>query len=301
MSKQIVSKNTFLLSIAAAAVATDVITTASDVIVNPKIDGKEYKDAGTGSGSTKAYVNEDLTVAEFSVDVTARAASAAGEVPAISKLLKICGMNENITEDTDVVYTPLLNGDLGTAKAYLDGEYRNITGIAGNFKISGTIGELVTFKFDLSGFTDVVPTSEANPTVVLDSNEKFMLQQATAITEDASSIDLQTFELDAGMEVEQYYGAETKEYYIKDFKPTMKIKAIKAKGNVAHWQQLLANSVKEVIVLLVSTSGKELEIKASYCNASDVAESDDKGIVVYEKTYLCEASAGGDNFSLTYK
>lgn len=300
MSKQLTSKNTFLCAIGAVT-ASHIITAAKDVIVNPKVTTKEYKDAGVGAGSTKSYLNEDLTTAEFSVDVTARAAVDAGEKPAYSSLLRLCGLKETITADTSVVYTPELIGELGTAKAYLDGEYRSITGIAGSFKLSAKIGELAEFNFSLKGFTTIEPSIEANPEVVLDSNDKLLMQQATAITENGTAIDLQSFELDAGMEIEQYYGAETKEYYIKDFKPTIKIKAIKTKGNNAHWAQLKANTVKEVIVVLGNIAGKTLEIKASYCNASDVSESDDKGIIVFEKTYICEANVGKDNFSLTYK
>lgn len=300
MSKQLTSKNTFLCAIGAVT-AANIITTANDVIVNPKVKTTEYKDAGVGAGSTKSYLNEDLTVAEFSVDVTARSASQAGQKPSYFPLLKLCGLKETIVEDTSVTYTPELLGDLGTAKAYLDGEVRTITGIAGSFKLSAKIGELATFNFSLKGFTTIEPSAEANPEVVLDTNDKLLMQQATAITEDGIAIDLQSFELDAGMEIEQYYGAETKEYYIKDFKPTIKIKAIKTKGNNAHWAQLKANAVKEVIVVLGNSAGKKLEIKASYCNASDVSESDDKGIIVFEKTYICEANVGKDNFSLTYK
>lgn len=300
MSKQLTSKNTFLCAIGAVT-AANIITCAKDVIVNPKVTTKEYKDAGVGAGSTKTYLNEDLTTAEFSVDVTARAALAAGEKPAYSALLKLCGLKETVVEDTSVIYTPELLGDLGTAKAYLDGEVRTITGIAGTFKLSAKIGELAEFNFSLKGFTTIEPTIEVNPEVVLDTNDKLLMQQATAITENGTAIDLQSFELDIGMEIEQYYGAETKEYYIKDFKPTIKIKAIKTKGNNAHWAQLKANAVKEVMVVLGSEDGKKLEIKASYCNASDVSESDDKGIIVFEKTYICEANVGKDNFSLTYK
>lgn len=300
MAKQLTSKNVFLCAIGAVS-AANVITTANDVIVNPKIASDEYKDAGTGAGSTKSYINTDLTTAEFDVDVTARTSGAAGVVPKYAALLRLCGMEETITADTDVVYTPTLLGELGTAKAYLDDELREITGMAGSFSLKGEIGKLATFTFNLKGFTSVVPTAEANPIVLLDTNDKYLVQQAIGITDGGATVDLQSFELDSGMEVEQYYGSETKEYTVKDFKPTMKIKAIKTKGNTDHWAQLQSNSIKEVIILLGTETGKQLEVKASYCNASDVAENDDKGIMIYEKTYNCESSAGGDNFSLTYK
>ena len=209
-------------------------------------------------------------------------------------------MTETKTDDA-VVYTPGLIGEIGAAKAYVDGELRNITGVAGSFKFTGKIGELASFAFALKGFTTILPATESNPTVSLDENEKLLVQQATAITTGGAVVDLQSFELDAGMEVEQYYGSETLEYNIKDFKPTINIKAIKTKGNKAHWEELGTSAAIEVVILLESESGNQLEVKASFCSASNVSESEDKGIMIYEKTYLCESSIGGDNFSLTYK
>lgn len=299
--KQITSKNTLLLNTAGSPIAADVITTANDVVVIPKVDSKEFKDAGAGAGSTSTYNNPDLTVADFNVDVTARAAAASGSVPAYASLLKICGMKETINVGVSVVYTPELAGTLGTAKAYIDGEMREINGMVGSFNISGKIGELAQLSFSLKGFTSIVPTAEENPAVTLDSNEKLLVKQATVITEGGTPLDLTEFDLDAGMEVEQVYGVDSLEYYVKDFKPTIKIKAIKTKGNTTHWSDLKNNTIKEVIILLGDTAGKQLEIKASKCNPSNVSEADSSGVMVYEKTHICQYTNGGDNFSLTYK
>lgn len=302
MSKQLLSKYLLLCSNAGVPVATDVITTANKPLVNPKTDSKEYEDAGAGAGSKKTIINPDLTTVDFSPEVTARAASAAGDVPACAPLLKLCGLKETIEAGVSATYTPELVGTSGTAKVYVDGEVRTITGMAGNFTISGKIGELVKFGFKLKGFTTIEPEYEDNPAVTLDSNNKLLLYSATVITESGANIDLQSFDLDAGMEVEELYGAETKVYFIKDFKSTLKIKAIKTKDNKDHWTQLKNNTIKEMVFVFGNEDevGKKMEIRASYCNASSVDESDDKGIMVFEKTYLCESSVGGDNFSIKY-
>ena len=50
MAKQLTSKNAFLCAIGAVS-AAHIITAAKDVIVNPKVTTKEYKDAGVGAGS----------------------------------------------------------------------------------------------------------------------------------------------------------------------------------------------------------------------------------------------------------
>ncbi len=301
MLNQLSSKNVLLLVTGTEEpLAAAVITTANDIFINPKMDSKEYKDAGLGAGSTKTYVNTDLTTVDFTVDVTARSAAGAGEVPKYADLFKICGMSEDIVADTSVTYKPTLPGTRGTSKAFLDGEVRTISGISGAFSLSGTIGEFAKLSFKLQGFTDAEPIAEANPNVSLDNNEKLIVQQATLITENGNDIDLESFDIDTGMEVEQVYGVSSKFFYIKDFKPTLKIKAIKTKGNSIHWTDLKNNAIKTIKIVLGSNVGKQMEIKADFCNPSDVSESDDKGIVVFEKSYLCQSSVGGDNFSIKY-
>ena len=301
MGKQITSKVCMLLN---AGVGTptesDVVTTNNKPIVYAKTTSVSYQNAGAGPGSKRTKNNPDLTTAEWDVNVLARGGSAAGAAPAYGDLFKICGMSEAIEADTSVTYAPVLPGTTGTAKVYVNGEVRTITGITGNFKLKGAIGEFAEFTFSLKGFTDIVPADEDNPTVTLDNSEPYLLLQATAITENGASIDLTSIELDAGMKTQQSYGADSKEYYIEDFEPVLNIEAIKTKGNKEHWIDLQNNSVKEIVVELGTTEGKRIEVRATYCNPDDVSESDKNGEMHYKKTFVCENSAGGDNFTIKY-
>jgi len=302
MAKQLSSKNTLLFATGAVPTATEVITTSNNVIVNPKPKAIEYKDIGNGqAGNSKTFINNDFVTAEFSVELVSKSSGALGVAPTYADLFKCCGLSETITASTDVVYKPELVEQAGTALSYVDGYKRQIDGIAGDFSFSGKVGELAKFSFNLKGFTTLEPIAEANPAVTLDANKNLIVTSASVITVGGGTIALDSFEFSLGNETKEIYAVGSKEYFIGDFKPTLKVTAVKTKGNDEHWADLNANTKKEVIITLGDTAGDIIEFKASYCQPSDANESDDGGSLIYDRTWVCENSAGGDNFSVTYK
>jgi len=303
MAMQLTARNTFLFSTAGVPIATDVITTNNNVFVNPKAKSIEFEDIGNGAlGNSKTIVNNDYVTAEFGVDVNAKGSGAAGTAPTYGELLKACGLAETINALTDVTYTPASSFVAGTALAYLDDYKREVTGIAGTFTFGGKVGEIPKFSFSLSGFTTLAETLEANPAVTLDPNENLVIKSVTAITVGGSAVALEDFSFDFGVDIQSVYGTNTtKEYYINNYKPTIKVSAVKTKGNSTHWTELNDNTKKSVVVTLGTTAGAIIEFTAPYCQPSDVSESDSNGIVKYDRTWSCESSAGGDNFSLVFK
>jgi len=301
MAKQLTSKNTFLLSSSGVPLAADVVTTDNNVVINPKSKSIDYKDIGNGAtGNSKTQNVSDFTTADFGVDVKAKSSGAAGVAPKVAELLKICGLSETITALTDVAYAPTSDFVQGTAKAYLDGSMRNVTGVAGDFSFGGKVGEMVVFNFSLKGFTDIEETTEANPAVVLDVNKNFIIESVTAITVGGAAIDLESFELSKGNDIQETYATNLKEFYISDHKPVIKVTAVKTKGNGAHWTELKNNTKKSVVVVLGTGAGETLTLTAPFCNPMDNDEQDSGGKIVYDRSWLCESSAGNDNFSLVY-
>ncbi len=301
MAKQLVRKNTLLFS-TGAVTPSAVITTANNVFVNPRPKTLEYEDIGNGmAGNAKTVSLTDYTTAEFSVELIARGAGGAGNTPKYAELFKCCALKETINAGSDVTYTPNLSDITGNAHSYLDGEKRVIEGIAGNFTLNGTIGEFAKFNFSLKGFTDLEPKNEENPAVTLDSNKPLTVISASAIVVGGGSIHLESFDFDMGNEVQEIYAISKKEFYIENFKPTLKVKAVKTKGNIEHWTNFKINDLKEIVITLGNEDGNKLELKIPYANSMDPSESDDAGVIVFEQTYLCQANAGNDNFCLTYK
>ncbi len=301
MAKQITSKNSFLINSSAAPTASDIITTNEIVFVNPKAKTIETKAIGNGElGNTKSVTVADWTTAEFDVSVNAKPSGTAGTAPSYAALFKACGLTESIDTTNNIVTYAPGGTPVGNAKNYIDGSVRGVTGIAGDFKLSGNVGEIAKFTFSLKGFTDLSETAEANPAVTLDSNTDLTVQSITAITVGGATINLQEFDFGMGNEIQESYGVGTKEFYISDFKPTINVKAIKTKGNATYWDDLKNNTLKEVKAILGSGAGNTITFTASYCNPNDVSESDDSGEVVYNQTWICQSNAGNDNFSIVY-
>lgn len=301
MAKQITSKNSFLINSSATPTASDIITTNEIVFVNPKAKTIETKAIGNGElGNVKSVTISDWTTAEFDVNINVKPSGTAGNAPSYAALFKACGLTESIDTTNNIVTYAPGGTPVGFAKNYIDGSVRSITGIAGDFKLSGNIGEIAKLTFSLKGFTDLAETAEANPAVTLDSNTNLTVESITAITVGGGTINLQEFEFSMGNEIQESYGIGVKEFYISDFKPTITVKAIKTKGNASHWDDLKNNTLKEVKVVLGSGAGETVTFTAPYCNPNDVSESDDSGEVVYNQTWLCQSSAGNDNFSIVY-
>ena len=302
MSKQLISKNTFLFKNGSTPLAENVITTANDVLVSPKAKMIDYKDCGNGQvANDKTVVNADFVTADFSVDVIARASGAAGTAPKIAELFKACGLKETVVASSSVAYTPEIQANNGSGIVYLDGEKRTISGAAASFSFSGKIGDFAKFSFGIKGFTTLAPAAEQAPTVTLDTNDKLIVLSATVFTVGGDEIDLEDFEFDLGADIQESYYTNTKDYTITNFKPTLKVSAVKTKGNADYWAELNSNAQKAVVITLGSGSGKVLEFKANYCQPTEADEKDQNGFVVYSRNWNCENSAGGDNFSLTYK
>ena len=302
MANQLTVKNTLLFSTAGVPADTDNITTSSDVLVLPTAKTIEYKNIGNGAtGNNKTQTIPELTTTDFTAEVIARTSGSGDAAPHYGELLKACGLDEVIdTTNHNVTYTPATSFVQGTAKVYLDGSYRDVTGIVGDITFGGKVGELAKFSFAMKGFTTLGETAGANPTVTVDANENLKVENASIITVGGASIPLTSFEFKTGNEINETNAVGQNEFYVADIKPTINVKAVKTKGVADHWADLNANTIKTVVVTLGTVAGNKITLTAPYCNPTNVSESDDSGKIVYDETFECQSNAGYDNFSIVY-
>ncbi len=301
MANQLTVKNTLLFKTGGVPADTDNITTSNNVLILPTPKTVEYKNVGNGAtGNNKTQTIPELTTTNFSVDVIARTGGALGTAPSYGELLKACGLDEVITANTDVTYTPTSTFAQGTAKAYLDGSYRDVTGIVGDITFGGKVGELAKFSFAMKVVTTLNETAGANPAVTIDTNSNLKVENASVITISGASIPLTEFEFKTGNEINETNAVGQNEFYISDIKPTIDVKAVKTKGVADHWADLHANTLKTVVITLGSTAGDKITLTAPYCNPINVSESDDSGKIIYNETFECQSSTGYDNFSIVY-
>lgn len=304
MSNQLTLKNVVLAKSGGAPVADDVITTNGLVFVNPKVKSGDYKDIGNGMmGATKTFIDPNWVTAEFDIPVQMKKASALGTAPSIDELLKICGLAETVTAATKVEYKPGGTGaGTGQIKVYTDGYVRALTGVAGNLKISGKIGEPLSATVSVKGFlADAAATAEPNPTVTLDTNTAPLVTKVSVLTVGGATLNADSFDFDLGNQINELYAINMAEYYMQDFDPTITVTAVKIKGtDEAAWADFSAGTVLAIIIQ-VGEAGSQIELSIPYAILKDVSESDDAGNVKISRTFRAQASSGNDNYTITYK
>jgi len=304
MSRQITDKCVILFKYNGSATSDDVVTVSETPFLSPEVKSQEYKEIGSGKlGQTKSYADEYNTTVTYDLVSMLRGNDKTGVAPqtppAIASLLKASGLNEAIdtTEgNKSVTYTPK-HDDISASESvvYIDGYKRIINGAITNLKISGTVGECAKVTCSVSGFTTPEPIAEANPTVTLDSEALLIVSKVSVVTVDGTTLNVESFEFDAGNEIKNVYAVSIGEYVRTDFKPTIKLSGIKTKGDETGWSDLIADNVREIIITLGNEAGKRVTIKASQAKVSENSESDKDGMVNFSRTFRCQGDDTGDN------
>lgn len=302
MAMQQTLKNTVLFKQGSAPAAIDVVTLDGLVFLNPKVAGGEYQDLGNGQmGNMKSFVDPNMVTVEFDLNVVGRGGGSAGIAPKMDDLLKCCGLAETITASTKVEYKAGGALSAGQVQVFTDGYQRLVTGAFADLKIAGKMGEFAKFTFSTKGYTDALATAVANPVVTLDTANPPVVTTATVFTLGGGSIPITEFEFNLGNSLQSLYAIGQKEFYLQDFDPTIRIKAVKVKGTETHWTDLTAGNVKAIVITIGATAGQIIQIDVPFAKVKDVSESDDAGKVVYDQTFRCQSSVGADNFTITFK
>jgi len=300
MARQITDKSAVLFKYNGSATSSDVATITETPFLSPDVKSQEYKEIGSGKlGQTKNYVDENNTTVEFDLVTMLRGNDKTGVAPetppAIADLLKACGITETIGPD-NVTYAPN-HGDIALSQSvvYIDGYKRIIDGAIANLKISGTVGECAKATFSVSGFTTPGAVAETNPTVVTDTESLMIVSKVSAVTLDGSTINMESFDFDLGNEIKDIYAISTSEFVRTDFKTTITLSGIKTKGDESGWTDLIADSVREIIITLGGGAGKTVTLTASQAKTTEMSESDSDGLVNFSRTFRCQGDANGDN------
>lgn len=300
MAKVITDKTVILFKNNGTPLPANAITTSNTPFVKPSIKTQTYKDVGTGKlGATKTYFDENQTDTSFDIEILLRGSDKTGvapkTAPKIAELLKAAGLKETLGT-ADITYSPN-HAEISpsTCYVYQDDEKRSVTGAIADMKIEGTVGQAAKATFTIQGFTTPTPTVEVNPTVVLDTNTLMIVSKITAITLAGTALNITKFELSLNNENSVNYATGMSEFVRKDFAPKLKLSGIKTKGDLTPWTDLIATSVKEIIITLGSGAGKTLTITATQASTSDMDENDDSGIVAYSRTFDLYGDATGEN------
>lgn len=305
MAVQQTLKNTILVKSGGLPTATEVITTNGIVFVNPKIKSGDYEDVGAGTmGSKKTFIDPNYITAEFDIPVQIKKASALGVAPKLSSLYKFCGLAETIVASTSVTYKPGgITTGTGQVKSYVDGYVRTITGMVGNLTLKGKVGEPLVGTFNVKGFlASASASAEANPAVTLDTLNAPIVSLVSVVTADGTTLNADSFDFELGNDIPApTYAVAKNEYYIADFDPKLTITAVKTIGtDESAWTDFAAGTIRAILIQ-IGSAGSMVELSVPYAMVKDLAEADDSGKVKITRTFRAQASAGNDNFTITYK
>ena len=166
------------------------------------------------------------------------------------RLTKLRVSTGPLTATTKADYAPggiTIGG--GQVEVFNDGFSRLVTGVTGNAKITGKLGEPLKAKFSLSGYTTAAATAKANPVVVLDTNTFIMIDKITAITVGGTAVVLKDFELDFGNDIKESYGTSMLESYIAEYKPKLTATMVKTKTTDEQaWTDLATPAIRAIII-----------------------------------------------------
>jgi hypothetical protein len=307
MAKQNAKKSVVLFKYNGSPTAANALTLVNTPFLSPDVKSQDYSETGSGNlGQAKSYVDEHNTTVSFDLEAFLKTNNKAGDdldtPPAISNLFKACGLTETPTTDTDVIYTPNHDYVEGSqALVYLDGYKREVIGAVANLKISGTVGEVAKAIFTVSGFTTPEAQAQPNPTVTLDTEALLIVSKVSAITYGGTALNIESFDFDLGNVINQNYTTGLSEFVRTDFDPMITLNGIKTKGDESGWTELVADSVKEIKIVLGSGPGKQFTLIASQAKTKEMSESDKEGIVNFSRTFRCQGDASGNNhFSMKY-
>lgn len=306
MAKQNANKGVVLFKYDGVPTSTDVITLTATPFLSPEVKTQDYSEIGSGKlGQMKSYVDEHNTTVSFDLEGLLKSNNKKGDklntVPSFSNLFKACGLTQTIATN-NVTYKP--NHDyVKSSKSivFIDDFKRDINGAVANMKITGTVGEASKIVFTVNGYTTVDAQSSSNPSVTLDSEALLIVSKVTAVTLDGTTLNIDSFEFNLGNKIIENYTTNLSEFIRTDFEPKITLTGIKQKGDETGWSDLIASSVKEIIIVLGSGNGKQFTLTATQAKTVEMSENDKDGIVNYSRTFRCQGDSSGDNhFSIKY-
>ena len=298
-------KNSVLFKYGATPGVADVVNIEDKVILSPNIAQNDFKELDGELGNTQSYIDQEHTTVDFAMKVKVRGNDKTGIAvdtpPAIADLLKASGLSETINAGTDVTYTPN-HGAITPSEAvvYMDGRKRAVDGIVCDFKLSGEVGNILMADFNAKGYTDIALTTEANPSVTLDSEALMIVNKISAVTEDATTFTLKNFEFSLNNDIQDFYAVSLAQYERVNFDPKISLTGYDDTASTA-WDDLAAQNVKAIEIVLGNGAGKTVTLTIDSAIPLSNSESDDSGKLGITKEYRClKDVTSGNHFELKW-
>lgn len=282
------------------------MTNITEIEVNT--NGEDINVVSSSMGSKRNYMDEYHSTATFNIEtnLTGTTGLDTTSLPAtmysnLDSLFLLCNMKRE-SDGSFVEYTLDSNSetDLGIS-FYKENLLRNITGAKGSFTLSGQVGQPLKIVFNMSAYSDLIPTEV--PTVpshpeASDMSNLAVLKKVSGFTIGGSVINMSSFTLNQNIELQDTYATQLAGFSVTDFDPKIEVIAYKTKNDKTHWQAYRNEDLKEIVVTAECSNGKTIEIKVPFAKMLTVADGDDNGRQIVTRNYRCQNSLGDDNISI---
>jgi len=265
---------------------TDVVYNTEGIQVQPKMQTGNYKSMDGGEGSKSTWRNDDsitcegVTIKSY-IEANDITGAALATVPSWTNVLRTCALKETIDVTTIgsefIVYSPLdtVLSPASEVAIWTDGEKDLITGVVGNYKISGTVGEPVMHEVSYSGYTDLVPTADPNPAAAgVPSDTLILLKSTDTVTISGVAYKVQSFEFDQGNQTEDFYAIGLKQYDKVDFDATLSVTFYRE--DTVMFSAYKTGTKVPVVIQAGSVNGKSVKISALQAEIEEASRGTDK-------------------------
>lgn len=276
-------------------------------------NGEDINVVSPSMGAKRNYMDEYHSTASFNIEtlLTGTTDKDTTALPAINysnldSLFLLCNMKrENI--GTNIKYTLDSNADnVLDISFFKENVLRNITGAKGSFTISGTVGQPIKVVFNMSAYSDLVPTVVPDGSMPVATEASKMeniavLKKISGVTIGGNVINMTSFTLNENCEIQDTYATDVAGFSVTDFDPQIEIIAYRVKNSIEHWVAYRNEDLKEIIISAEASNGKRIEIKVPFAKMLTVADGDDNGRQIVTRNYRCQNNLGDDNISIMIK
>ena len=277
-------------------------------------NGEDINVVSPSMGAKRNYMDEYHSTASFNIEtlLTGTTDIDSTVFPTINysnldSLFLLCNMKRTNVGVDDVTYTLDSNADnILNISFFKENVLRNITGAKGSFTISGTVGQPIKAVFNMSAYSDLIPTVVPDGSMPVATEASKMeniavLKKISGVTIGGNVVNMTSFTLNENCEIQDTYATDVAGFSVTDFDPQIEIIAYKVKNSIEHWVAYRNEDLKEIIISADASNGKRIEIKVPFAKMLTVADGDDNGRQIITRNYRCQNNLGDDNISIMIK
>lgn len=275
----------------------------SNVRFTPLAGGEEKRDL------IKPYMgHQGVTLTgnyrQIEFDVEMGGAGAAGDVPPYGVLIRGCGFAEQITEDTDVEYSPVSGGfEAASIYYFLDGKKWVMLGSRGKIAITIEPLKKPRFRFTMSGLLGTVSDTAlpeavyagfVEPPVVSKANTTFSLGGLAA--------PMSSLTIDGGQQIEPRFLVNYEAIEHVDRQMTGSVVLDQVLQAAKDWEGIaLAGTKQELAVLHGTVAGNKVGLSGPAVQIGRMTHGDSQRVANDTLPLIFTPDEGNDELIITVK